>query len=275
MKKSITLNSKELQSAIQLYLEDPTLTQRKKIVDLITPYVYYFPLYAFSESREDRLSDFYTAFLEKIDKVLEAYKPEFSLFSTFLARALKNAWINFFKKKKQEEILFSGSELKEDVLSHLEGHGEGDMDVVTLFALEKNPFHLLILKLYFFDFFTEDDLLELKTHSGKSYQECLLFLKKIVEEMFDQRARVNFYEQRIQKTHALLLRYRHRGAQDKEREMEKVKAEYLARYRAVRVYPSFSSIANFLEVDRIKVSNIVHQFKSRIKKKGLGVLNEV
>ena len=249
---------------------------KNKIIHLITPYVFNFIDWVYGIKDHDTKSDFYLYIIERFEPLLLGYKREGSLFSTYLSVSLKNYWKKFNRDLKNKyEIEFEDVDVNEypdEKVSNEEINFTNDIFNEEL----HNKFNYLILKLVFFDFFNEDDFVHLKELSNKSIPDCLFFLDKLSEEIMEKKKRQNLYESRISRLHQLIIMgqkqiYLNNDSKDEIKDSEikinKKQDELLSLYHSVKVCPNYQTIGDFMEIDRVRVSNIINNYKKKIKLK--------
>ena len=251
---------------------------RDKIIERLSPLFLNYPRYVFHIKDRDTLSDFYTLVLEQIDTILLSYKKELSKFSTYLNTVLKNLWLNL-RREKWQKVEGSHFSKKEDSLiapSYLREE-ETHYSVEKIFSEIDETKKYLILKLYYFDFFEEKDLLLLKRYTKRSYGECLAHLNEIMGELEKKRRRQSSFERRIANLHWTILKIHQKLTHpldpldrekwhEEEKKLKRIQEEYLETYYSVVVFPSFKTIGATLGCTSVEVSNSIHNFKGRMKK---------
>ncbi len=267
------MNKKKIVDLIKRY-QSGDISLKQEITDELSFYIRNFPKMAYGVRDDDRLSDFYLFFYNKLEIVLRNFDFEKAPFWTYLSKCLMYRWYDFIKEN--EKIVYD--ELPSNLVSEVDLLSEPEevSPVSKIFEDEKNLTNQLVLKLYFFDYFQEKDLITMHEVSNKSFGECLNFLDILMEEILEKRKRANLFEVGVSNLYGRILSYQKNRTkndewnQDKQKKLNEIQNKYLKFYRAVLVYPSYKTIGEFWGMDSVAISNIVHRFKHRVKKKYQG-----
>ena len=227
-------------------------SSKQKIIDELAFYIRHFPQMAYGERDEDALSDFYLFSYQRLEGILRNFDFKKASFWTYLSKCLVNSWYDFVGKKDEAVYDSLPAELSSEM--GMLGEVGGELSVDTLFEEEENREHRLILKLYFFDYFQEKDLIFLQSVSGTSFGQCLQFLDALMEDIMHKRQRATSMEAKINKLHGRILAYQNekqkqKGSWDpqKQKQLDDLQDRFVERYRGALVYPSFKLIGDFWE----------------------------
>jgi hypothetical protein len=236
--------------------------------------------------------DFYTKILEKTEYYFNKYDPKVCTFFTYFTTVLHNAWKNFSGSQKTKYVsmqpLSNDSVEKSDYDMRLAYTDTPEKTAIRqeyseedTFADVHDTFTYLVLKCFYFDFFTEDDFVLLKNHTGKSYLDCLEFTEKIMTDLHKRRKKSALAENALTRIYKNLiavqkrlqyLKVQHTGdaiyldeLHEKEERLKETQAQYIVRYNKIRSHPSYKTIAGFFNVTTKKIANIVQYFKKKKK----------
>lgn len=248
---------------------------KKKILAELAFFIRHFPRMAHGERDEDVLSEFYLFFYNNLDRVLNQFDPNKSSFWTFLSRCLSYSWYNFNRQKTEtiyEDFQQDGVEGHALVSEPIAAFSSADK-IDEIFQEEKDPKKRLILKLYFFDYFNEQDLILLKKIANKSSKKCLQFLDNLMEEILEKKQRYNALESRLTGIQGKILAHQraklveaNNWNSEKQKELDDIQDRYIKLYQSVVVHPSFKTIGDFLGLNKIDISNTIHRFKYKVRK---------
>ena len=248
---------------------------KSEIISELSFYIRNFPRMAYRERDEDILSDFYLFFYNRLERVLRNFDFEKFSFWSYLSKCLVNTWYDFVGQNKKIIYNKLPTNLSSEV-NLLSDSTEREPHVNKIFEEEKNLTYQLVLKLYFFDYFQEKDLILLVNVSKKSFGECLNFLNKLMDEILEKRKRINCIEAKINRLHGEILSYQkskkgeNDWGEDKQKKLDEIQNRYIKLYRSVLVHPSYKMIGEFWGMESMKISYIIHRFRHRIKKQYQG-----
>lgn len=281
------------EASISLYQSN----QDSKILDrlwmAISEYVRGYPQLAFRQSDEDVASDFYLYIWERRETLFKKFNPTLGGFRNFLSLRLRSHYLNFLlrKRKLRSRDRLSYSD-KEDLFREPSDLGNvlGDEKVhsITLDSLndvsskssffpdyENNSLNYLVLKLYYLDFFTEDDFVRLKEFTGKKYTELLEGIDQLREEVSEKKRRRLRIDEKLGILYLDLLICQEQTISEsskgkitpKEEEFSEKQHRVLEDYHRINEFTSFKGIAQVLNIPETKVANtIVYQRKIMEKK---------
>lgn len=262
---------KLLQKKITQYQTTKTDRLFHQISQTIAPFIRNFPKFAFHQKDEDTLSEFYLFVLPKLKKILSSYHEEKSTFATFFSKVLKNFWISFLRtqsSQKKKDLLNISSPISEETTLSKESYDEesDEFSIRIKTEIEKlnNVLQQIILKLYFFEIFSEEDLGLLRKTSQKDYTQCVIFLEKILSELCQKRKKQSLLEDRLTALQQKILLLQENLT--KTTQLNELRNTYLHKYYSIRVHPSFNLIGEFLNISQNKIANTVYNFRKEIRK---------
>ena len=274
------------------YQQNPSKAKLNEVIESLAPYIRNYPQFAFRKNDDDIKSDFFLYILERFDGFLVKYDHSLSNFSTYLSIKLKNHFLNYLRREQSRNKLtvysYEIDSLSETIFNEDEHSWktseEEKIDVHTeklekeIFAdSQKNSFRYLCVKLYFFDFFKEEDFLLLKEHTKKTYSVLLSEINNFAEEIARKKRNKLKYEFRLNKIHYKIIKISDEIKNTPTENVEKIEElqkklnsrrdEVLIRYNSVSVRPTMRAVADILSADVSKVQNVINYFKSGIKKR--------
>lgn len=282
----------DVTSLIIDYQLSPEEEKLNIIIEKIAPYIRNYPQFAFRKSDEDIKSDFFLYVYERFDGFLKKYDPKLSKFSTYLSIKLKNHFLNFLRREKSmnkievvsyevdsvSEVIFQESENVWKVSERQKLNNKASEIERDFFNSKKNPFRYICTKLYYFDFFNEEDFLLLKKLTKKKYSEILSEINQFAEDIAKRKRNKLKYEFRLNKVHHKMMTISKKieslskeSEKGEQRELQKKlnvkKNEILRKYNSISTRPTMRSVAKILSVDTSKVQNVINYFKSSVKKR--------
>lgn len=163
-----------------------TLDEVENVLALM---IYNFPLIQFGVKEKDILSDFYTYFLERFDKVLNNYRPrENTMFKTYFYFALKRHYINFTKSMRRNIILElqDMTEFMDSRMEYAEDNSDNDEKIKQCIESKMKQKDLIFLKLFYPEMLTKEDCYFLGEKMGISFLEVINRLEILLEDIFDK-----------------------------------------------------------------------------------------
>ncbi len=281
------------EESISLYQSNRDSKNLDRLWMAISEYVRGYPQLAFRQSDEDVASDFYLYIWERRETLFEKFNPTLGGFRNFLSLRLRSHYLNFLLKKRKsisrDRLSYSDKEeLFREPLSLENALGNKNIHSTILGSLkdvssessffpdyENNSLNYLVLKLYYLDFFTEDDFIRLKEFTGKKYTELLEGIDQLREEVSEKKRRRLRIDEKLGILYLDLLVCQEQtisesskgGITLKEEELSKKRRKVLEDYNRINEFTSFKSIAQVLDIPETKVANtIVYQRKVMEKK---------
>ncbi len=297
------LNLNLIQEYVINYQINRDKNLKEKIIQGLSRYLWHYPQLAFKIRSSDTLSDFYIYVYERIDKVLDNYQSDISKLSTYLAVRLKTYWFNFCKQQKVrqkkslmdyplEESILLRKEKKENLLIFSDSKTKAedlnetfskyfDFSLASLKENQKSNqgekqteiFNYLTLKLFFFDFFNNEDFIILKNYLNESYSIVLEKLEIFRQQLNQKRNDKMAWELRLNKIFYNLNSFpTSPGSLEKNKSLRlKIQEEQekiLHTYYHLKLDPDIKTIAMILqEKDERKIWNVVTYYKRKIQKK--------
>ena len=278
------------------YQNDQDPKKLDNILNGICQYIKYYPQIAFRKNDEDLQSEFFMYIMERFNDIVLKYNPESSKFSTYLSIRLKSHFLNYLKREKNKrnfdilpssdkEFLFENKDkiYEQEYMQVAESEGNYEVynveDISTNFFnnLKHDTLKYLALKLYYVDFFDSNDLNLLKDYlKHDNYKNIFQKFTNFLEETQNKKAVKLCYEEKLNKLHYDLMQIENKiekgeiSQEEAEQLIEKIsikKTKSLSKYHSIKVSPSIKAIANILETDITKISNIINYYKNSIKKK--------
>lgn len=281
------------EESISLYQSNRDSKILDRLWMAVSEYVRGYPQLAFRQSDEDVASDFYLYIWERRETLFEKFNPTLGGFRNFLSLRLRSHYLNFLLKKRKsisrDRLSYSDKEeLLREPFSLGNALGDKNVHSTTLDAFndvsskssffpdyENNSLNYLILKLYYLDFFTEDDFIRLKEFTGKKYTELLEGIDQLREEVSGKKRRRLRIDEKLGILYLDLLICQEQTISEsskgeitlKEEELSEKRRKALEDYNRINEFTSFKSIAQVLNIPETKVANtIVYQRKVMEKK---------
>lgn len=251
----------------------------------VSEYVRFYPTLAFRERDDDRLSDFYLYIFERRESLFNKYNPSLAVFSTYLSIRLRTYYLNFIAQEKihqkikityadKEEIF---AESKDEALALRDDFTEDKnlLDVKIIFPDSQNDtLKYLVIKLYYFDFFSEDDFLLLKSFTGKNYMSLLKMINDLKNKLFEKVSNQLKIDEKINKVYFEILSFQEKKSntllvEEKitmEKEINLRRKNLLEKYKKISVFPPFKIIAEILSQSEVKVANLIVYYKKTLEK---------
>ena len=257
------MDKTKIKQLVREYQTAPSEKLFAKIKADLAEFTINFPRFISAKVDEDSLSDFYLYQDARLEYIIDHYQEEKSDFTTYFSICLKNTWYNFLKNKKTIETNY---QLNEEIHEYKQPEeDESDKNQIKEYITNNyQKLKYLILILYFYHLFTEEDLLILQEQTKRSYTECLSYIEKIENEIFHKKKRKIFFEDYLKKTQYKKLKI-DEVETNKKTKIEKTHNKYLERYHAVIVHPPYQLLADLLKIKVSYIKNTISRFKVKLK----------
>lgn len=249
----------------------------KEILDHISPYIWAYPKLSFCNLNEDVASDFYLYIHERFENVLLKYRVTLGKFSTYLSIRLQTYFLNFIGDRNKDPKNISHLPLLEEQLI-LSTENQEEVHVQTqvflnqlrIYKLKDNK-RYLILKLYYFDWFDEDDFILCTKIFSLTYSELLNQLDVLRNHIWKKKQQKFQYETQLNQLYTKNVNHHsfvknHSDVQNSPKQWKKIQQNLLDKYLATNCYPAAKVIAEITGCTEYVVSNIINGYKKIIKK---------
>ncbi len=184
----------------------------KAVLEYISDYIYNFPKIIFNADL-DECGDFYVNIIQVIGKLLKKYSVEKTKFTTWLCVVLRRKYLSWKNSQKKQEIIpFENEQLiyfkdKEQLEKQL---SESSFDVekheyIRTMINSTPPKVRIVLKLYYHDFFTAPDLVEISKVFKIEIFELLSGLKDLYRDISQKNIKLNKLNNKLSKTYYQIL----------------------------------------------------------------------
>ena len=261
----------------------------KEILDFISPYIWFYPKLSFRNINEDIASDFYLYIHERFESLILKYQSSMGKFSTYLAIRLQTYFLNFVTQRKNQFKDIGSLPLLEDQLvvdtsedNQTEILGETKVFLEQLEKLKlKDSRKYLIVKLYYFDWFDEDDFVLLKDVFSNSYSGVLEKLDIMRNHIYDKKNKQLQYENQLNKLYTKNVSYKEYFSKEKKSNNDQSneqldnsdskwrtkQKQIMYKYLRIVTYPSFKKIAEATELEEKIITNTINSYKKNLKKR--------
>ena len=267
-----------LTTKILLYQKKLDLAVSKEILKEISPYIWAYPKLSFRNLNEDIASDFYLYIHERFDNLLLKYQISLGKFSTYLAIRLQTYFFNFIAQRKQqlkdledlplleEQVTFNHEESKEVSIKT-----EVFLNQLELLRL-KDSQKYLIIKLYYFDWFDENDFILFTKIFSTTYAEVLTKMDQMRNYLYKKKQKQLEYENQLGKIYTQNVshqQYLKKEQVEKEanNEWKKKQKIIIEKYLATTIFPSATIIKEITGLEKRVIENTINSYKKVIKKK--------
>lgn len=287
-----------LHAPIQTYQQTRSEEILASLWEQVSLYVRGFPRLAFRQSNEDVMADFYLYMMERKATLFEKFDPQLASFKSYLSLRLKSHYINFIKRENSKQKLTVSYTDEEYPFQESKNEFDeriADVNVAsTKSSSHENtyqewfpdyridPLKYLCVKLYYLDFFNEEDFVRLQEYTGKSYTQLLedfdelnsiITHKKIEQLKLDER--LNGLLQNL-----ITLSKEHSqksvSASDTAKLMEELSAKrtrLISEYYRISVFSPIRNLAQILGQKETKVANILG-YQRKVMEKRIAKLLE-
>ncbi len=263
----------------------------------LRPYITNYPHFAFRKNDEDLKSDFFIYIYERFESVVRKYDPALGKFSTYLSIKLKHHFFNYMRRLKSrnkirvstytlDSTIETVSRDEDDVLLKVaenESYMNEKKIKKDLFKeVEGDLFRFLCIKLYYIDFFEDDDfsklVLYLDFKSEKLKDSLHDEVSNLQDEIFKKKKTKLYYELCLNKIYQQRLERQNKIISldnqadlaellEKQKKVSDRKESLLNRYHAVNIFPSMKSVADIMRSEPNKISNVINYYKKYLKRK--------
>jgi len=291
------MNFNETQSNIDVLARNcqlaPGQHTRDALVAAISQYVIAFPLFVYNMKDYDVRADFYIKFLEKFDYIIKNFDSDKCTFKTYLCTVLKNMYIDFITVRQKKTIKTGSLEempetpspdsRKQNHASQKNYKKNTTDNVQEILSSVKNRLSYLVIKCYYYDFFTEEDFLLLVKTTDKTCGACMEFLDNLYGSIQEGKKRQMLLSSRINRIYEQILKLQTSGysrefeyekpagsaeLQNKQETMLREKQNrYLTAYMGVKEFPEQKIICDFFNLSKDQVNDIIRYFKKNVRDK--------
>lgn len=266
----------------------------KSIIEYLSSIIYSFPKIT-SRMDDDACSDFFEYILVRIEKIISQYKIMDCQFLTWFTVVLRRHFYNWIKanSKNQKELAILNKPLSEDskdeIISKIsyQDYNETKPNENIVEIIDKLPPKIrIIIKLHYFDFFNEDDLIDIHENFEIDMKTLISKFHKLKEKAVKRVEKVENIQERLGKAYLKFIKLREKKNKntadknlllDLEESIKKVKNIHnkeLNKLKKSFIKLKNKEIGDFLGITSKKVANLLFRGK-KILKENLQKLNIV
>ena len=185
-----------------------------QISDYLAGVIYAYPR-LISGLDEDACSDFFEYILLRIEKIMEGYTEMDCLFLTWFSVVLRRHFYNWIKAKSSDivELPILNSHISDDIKEEIVNtisYEEGQPDIrdeKIENAIEALPDKIkIIIKLHYFDFFKEEDLIFVHNEFGGDFVEVIARYHDLKEKVTNRTDRKLSLQEKVNKAYLRIMR---------------------------------------------------------------------
>ncbi len=252
----------------------------QETVKILSPYIYNFPRIVFSAD-SDLCGDFYEYVFVRLEKILMAYRETEAKFVTWFTVVLRNRYFNFIRERKSKNSIGDNYKFisldcdtgKTQSLHNLIGvrdhfsHSEHSSYEPLLERIVRNLNHnqRLFFHLYYIDTIRPEDIGFISITLNRTVQDVLSSISKLKDGMVRKYKLRNDTYEKLNLLYHEILRNQRDGKIESVQIMKKKQNKLLQEYWRVKVNPSYSSLADFLNLPLGTVSTGISRMKSAVR----------